>query len=62
MDIKKELEKILSELRKEKERKFDQTADLIINLKKFDLKKDQVNLIVKVPFKIKNKKICSTAL
>ena len=57
MEIKKDLEKALAELRKGEERKFDQTVDLIINLQKFDLKKNQVNLFVNVPFKIKNKKI-----
>ena len=57
MDIKKDLEKALAELRKGEERKFDQTVDLIINLQKFDLKKNQINLFVNVPFKIKNKKI-----
>lgn len=59
MELKKDLEKALSELRKEKERKFDQSVDLIINLQKFDLKKNQINLFVKLPFKIKDKKICA---
>jgi large subunit ribosomal protein L1 len=59
MDIKKQLEKALAELRKEKERKFDQTVDLIINLQKFDLKKNQVNLFITVPYKIKDKKIAA---
>jgi len=59
MELKQELKKALSELRKVKERKFDQTADLIINLQKFDLKKNQVNLFVNIPFKIKDKKICA---
>jgi large subunit ribosomal protein L1 len=58
MEIKEELKKALTELRKDKERKFDQTVDLILNLQKFDLKKNQVNLFVSVPFKIKDKKIC----
>ncbi|MFQ5532028.1 MAG: hypothetical protein ACE5ES_05425 [Candidatus Nanoarchaeia archaeon] len=58
MDLKSELKNALSELRKNKERKFDQTVDLIINLQKFDIKKNQVNLFVSVPHKIKNKKIC----
>jgi len=57
MEIQTELEKALAELRKEKERKFDQTVDLIINLQKFDVKKTPINLFVTVPFKIKNKKI-----
>lgn len=57
-ELKKELEKALQELRKGKERKFDQTVDLVINLKKFDLKKSQVNLFINMPHKIKDKKIC----
>ena len=56
--LEENIKKALIELRKEKERKFDQTVDLIINLQKFDLKKNQINLFVSVPFKIKNKKIC----
>ena len=47
----------LEELRKGKERKFDQTVELIINLQKFDLKKNQVNIVVNVPHKSKDKKI-----
>ena len=57
MDLKKELQNALDELRKSKERKFDQTVDLIINLQKFNLKKDSVNLFVNVPHKVKDKKI-----
>lgn len=59
MELKKELEKALVELRKSEERKFNQTVDLIINLQKFDQKKNQINLFVNVPFKIKDKKICA---
>lgn len=59
MEFKKDLKKALSELRKEKQRKFDQTVDLIINLQKFDQRKSQVNLFVSVPHKIKDKKICA---
>jgi len=58
MEIEEQLKKALIELRKgEKERKFDQTVDLIINLQKFDMKKNQVNLFTNVPHKIKDKKI-----
>ena len=53
-----QLKQALVELRKGKERKFDQTVDLIINLQKFDIKKEQVNLFISVPHKIKDKKIC----
>ena len=58
MELEKELENALQELRKNKERKFDQTVDLVINLKKFDIKKSQVNLFINMPHKIKDKKIC----
>ncbi len=58
MELNKQLEKALSELRKEKERKFNQSVDLIINLQKFDSKKNPINLFVQVPHKIKDKKIC----
>jgi len=56
-ELKKQLQKALSELRKEKQRKFDQTVDLIINLQKFDIKKNQINLFITIPHKIKEKKI-----
>ncbi len=58
MELKQDLGKALIELRKGKERKFNQSVDLIINLQKFDIKKNQVNLFVSVPHKIKDKKIC----
>jgi len=48
----------LTELRKEEKRKFSQSVDLIINLQKYDLKKNQVNIFVPLPFKISDKKIC----
>ena len=57
MDLKEDLQKALDELRKTKERKFNQSVDLIINLQKFDIKKSNVNLLVFVPHKIKDKKI-----
>jgi len=57
MEIQDELKKSLIELRKSKERKFDESIDLIINLQKFD-KKTQLNLFVNVPHKIKDKKVC----
>ncbi len=61
MELEKSLEKALVELRKSEsaERKFNQTVDLIINLQKFDAKKNQTNVFVNVPFKIKDKKICA---
>ena len=52
------LDKALEELRKSKERKFDQTIELIVNLKKFDIKKNSINTFIILPNKIKDKKIC----
>lgn len=57
--IEEELKVALSNLRKEKERKFNQTFDLIINLKKFDVKRDSLNILIKLPYKIKEKKVCA---
>jgi large subunit ribosomal protein L1 len=57
MELKEKLTKALVELRKGKERKFDQTVDLILNLQKFDHKRNSINLAVNVPFKVKDKKI-----
>jgi len=59
MELNEQLKQALEELRKNPERKFDQSVDLIINLQKFDVKKSQVNLFVSVPHKIKEKKICA---
>lgn len=57
MDIEKQLKKALEELRKEKQRKFDQTLDLIVNLQKLDIKKNQLNFLITLPHKIKDKKV-----
>jgi large subunit ribosomal protein L1 len=55
MSFKEALEK----LRKEsKERKFKQTVDLIVNLKGIDLRKDNVALVINIPHKVKEKKVC----
>ncbi len=54
-----ELNKALETLRAEKERKFDQTLDLIINLKGIDLRKDNINAVVNLPNKIKEKKVAA---
>lgn len=58
-ELENDLQKALAELRKEKERKFDQTVDLIINLQKFDVKKNALNIFVNLPHKVKEKKICA---
>ena len=44
-----EIKKALEELRKGKKRKFDQTVDLIMNLKNFDVRKEALNTFVSVP-------------
>jgi large subunit ribosomal protein L1 len=56
-ELETQLKNALTELRKTKERKFDQTVDLIVNLQKFDVKKSNVNIFVNVPHKVKEKKI-----
>jgi large subunit ribosomal protein L1 len=56
-ELESQLKKALTELRVIKERKFDQTVDLIVNLQKFDIKKSNVNIFVNVPHKVKDKKI-----
>jgi len=59
MDIKEQLKKALEELRKSDKRKFVQTVDLIVNLQKFDIRKNSVNIFVSVPHKIKDKRVCA---
>jgi large subunit ribosomal protein L1 len=57
-EIREELKKALIELRKNKERKFNETLDLIVNLQKFDVKRNSINIFTKLPFSVKEKKIC----
>ena len=59
MEFEEQLKSALVELRKEKERKFDQTVDLIVNLQKFDNKKTPINIFVQLPHKVKEKKIAA---
>jgi len=47
--------KAIQELRKEKKRKFDQSVDLIINLKSFDVRREALNTFVFVPHGIDKK-------
>jgi len=54
---KQDIVQALKEIKKGKQRKFKQSVDLVINLKKFDLKKDSINLTIGLPYKIKEKKI-----
>ena len=58
MELELQLKKALEELRKSEEKKFDQTVDLIVNLQKFDIKRNSLNVFVQVPHKIKNRKVC----
>lgn len=53
----KEVRKAESEKRKQV--KFDQTADLIINLRDFDIKRSSINIAVTLPHKMKEKKIAA---
>jgi len=62
MISKEKFEKALADVRKQEEerhkkRNFDQTIDLIINLKNFDVRKNAINTIVTLPHKVKDKKI-----
>src|SRR3989338_5356052 len=57
MNFEEDLKKAIEELRKGEKRKFEQTVDLIVNLQKFDVKKNQINIFVQVPHNVKKKKI-----
>jgi len=57
MEIQEKIELALGEMRKEKPRKFVQTVDLIVNLQKYSVKKNPINLFVTVPHKTKEKKV-----
>ena len=59
LSIDKQVEKAVATLRTNEKRKFVQSVDLIINLQKFDLKKNAINSIIQVPHKIKDKKVCA---
>jgi large subunit ribosomal protein L1 len=59
LEMEEKFAKALEELRKDKERKFDQTVDLIINLQKYSVKKNPINLFINLPHKSKEKKIAA---
>jgi len=45
--------KALVELRKSEKKKFAQSVDILVNLKNFDIKRENVNLFVPLPHKFK---------
>jgi large subunit ribosomal protein L1 len=53
-----EVKQAIEELRKNEKKKFEQSVDLIINLKGVDVRKDNVSAVVSFPNLIKEKKIC----
>jgi len=55
MKLKEALKKLRTEA---KERKFDQSVDLIINLRGLDVRKENISVVVNVPHKIKDKNVC----
>ncbi|MEK6882789.1 MAG: hypothetical protein AABY22_24410, partial [Nanoarchaeota archaeon] len=59
MEINDSFLKAVNKLREDnkKERKFDQTLDIIVNLKNFDVRKQSFNIFINLPNKIKDKKI-----
>jgi len=56
MKLKEALEKLKKESKK---RKFDQSVDLIVNLRGIDVKRENVNIIVTLPNKVKDKKVAA---
>ena len=46
-----------NESQREKKRNFNQTVDLIVNLREFDVKRNGFNTFVTLPHKIKDKKV-----
>ena len=64
MVSKEEFVKALEQIRKSEkesgnERKFEQTVDLIINLREFDIKRYSINIAVPLPHKLKEKKVAA---
>ncbi len=54
-----ELKQALQELRKTEKRKFEQSIDLVINLKDIDVKKDNISIIAALPNKVRDKTVCA---
>jgi len=53
-----ELKKAIEELRKNEKRNFEQSIDLIINLRRIDVKRDNISAVISIPHKVKEKKVC----
>ena len=52
-------EEALKKLREDaKKRNFEQSVDLIINLRGVDIKRDNVSTVIAIPHKVKDKKVC----
>src|SRR3989344_1539547 len=56
---KQDIVKALDELRKQEKRNFEQGVDLIVNMKKIDIKKTPINTFVHIPHKIRERKVCA---
>ncbi len=64
MPTKESFVKALEEIRKlesekPKKVKFEQSVDLIINLRDFDIKRSSINIAVTIPHKLKDKKVAA---
>jgi large subunit ribosomal protein L1 len=57
-EAKLSLKQALDELKKEEPKKFVQSVNLIVNLRKFDTRKTTINAFVTLPHKIRDKKVC----
>ncbi|OYT36664.1 hypothetical protein B6U91_00685 [Candidatus Pacearchaeota archaeon ex4484_71] len=58
-EFESKIKSAIEELKSSKKRKFDQTVDLVVNLQKFDVRKNPLNLFLKIPYKIKDKKVAA---
>lgn len=58
-DINMKIQEAIAEIRKQEPRKFEQSVDLIVNLKGIDAKRDNINVVLTIPHKIKEKKVCA---
>ena len=56
---KQDIIKALKELREQEKRNFEQGVDLIVNMKKIDIKKTPINTFVHIPHKIRDRKVCA---